>query len=140
MEYILNKDVDGTDVTLRKLQLVLLDMMKDIDEICEKNDIHYVLLYGSILGAIRHDGFIPWDDDLDIGVTRDEYEKFIHALEKDLPDKYTFQYFEKDSRFLAPYPAMKIRLKNTYIEEKNFLLKNKCHECNGVFIDVIILI
>lgn len=51
----------------RKLQLKILDIVKDIDDVCKKNNIEYYILYGSALGAIRHKGFIPWDDDFDIG-------------------------------------------------------------------------
>lgn len=139
MEYILNKDIDGKEITVKKLQEVLLEMMIDIDTICKKHHIDYMLFSGSVLGAVRHKGFIPWDDDLDIAVTREDYYKLIKALDKDLPDIYTYQCFEKDKRYLVPWPAMKIRKKGTYIKEKNILLQNKCHDCDGVFIDVFIL-
>ena len=137
--YIINQDIDGTDVTLRKLQLVLLSMLRDIDKICKKHKIHYLLFSGSVLGAIRHHGFIPWDDDLDIAVHRDQYLQLLKALQEDLPEKYVVQCFDLDKRYLVPFPAMKIRLKNTYVEEENVLLKNKCTDCNGVFIDVFLL-
>lgn len=139
MGYILNKDIDGTDVTVRRLQNVLKEMVKDFDAICKKNSIEYTLFSGTALGAVRHQGFIPWDDDLDVAIMRQQYEQLIVALEKDLPEKYIFQCFEKDQRYLAPYPAIKIRLKNTYIEEKNVLLKNKCSDSTGIFIDVFLL-
>ena len=68
----------------RKLQLRILDIVKDVDKICRENDIDYYILYGSALGAIRHQGFIPWDDDFDIGMTFDNYVKFLEICEKKL--------------------------------------------------------
>lgn len=114
-------------------------MIKDIDELCQKNNIEYTLYSGSALGAIRHSGFIPWDDDLDIAMTRENYYKLIDVLKKDNNSKYTFQCFETDKKYLVTYPAMKIRRKHTYIKEQNFLLQNKCNECDGFFIDVFII-
>lgn len=139
MEYILNKDIDGKEITLRQLQMVLKDILKDVDEVCKKNKIEYILFSGTALGAERHQGFIPWDDDLDIAVMRDQYDQFVDAMKRDLPEKYVVQGFDIDSRYLAPYPALKIRLKNTFLSEKNILLKNKCCECTGIFIDVFVL-
>ena len=62
---------------LRHLQMVILCIIKDVDELCKKNNIEYYLLGGSAIGAIRHKGFIPWDDDLDIIMTSDNYTKFL---------------------------------------------------------------
>ena len=74
---------------LRHLQLVILDIIKDIDQICKKHGIEYYLLGGSALGAIRHKGFIPWDDDLDIIMDHRHYEKFMRVCREVLdPEKY----------------------------------------------------
>ena len=61
-EYILKTRKDGTSITVRDVQLVLLEMLKDIDALCKKHNIRYWLTGGSALGAVRHKGFIPWDD------------------------------------------------------------------------------
>ena len=62
---------------IRNLQLKMLEMIKYIDELCRKNNIEYYIIFSSALGAIRHKGFIPWDDDFDIGMTYENYLKFI---------------------------------------------------------------
>ena len=138
MKYVVKKNENGQDITVRMLQLNLLTMMKEIDRICKKNNIDYFLAGGSCLGAIRHAGFIPWDDDMDIAMSREEYQKFIKALEKDLDDKYIFQCYEKNKKYPVYWPAMKIRIKNTYIRETNKFLPNPCEDSDGIFIDVFI--
>ena len=61
---------------LRKVQLIQLDMLLEVDKICKDNNIKYYLIGGSALGAVRHQGFIPWDEDIDIGMLRKDYEDF----------------------------------------------------------------
>ena len=140
-EYIL-KEENGVKTTVRDVQLVLLDMAKDIDEICKRNNIPYFLNGGSALGAIRHKGFIPWDDDFDIAMMYEDYIRFIKVLRKELPtDKYTFQCLHTHRKYNVTIPAMKIRRKGTYIQEVNTLLANRIKNeegSDGVFIDVFV--
>ena len=96
-EYILKTRKDGTSITVRDVQLVLLEMLKDIDALCKKHNIRYWLTGGSALGAVRHKGFIPWDDDADIGMLREDYEKFQRVVHE-LGDAYITQCFENPQR------------------------------------------
>lgn len=77
----------------RKLQLKILEIVKVIDKICIDNNIEYYLIYGSVLGAVRHKGFIPWDDDFDIGMTYENYIKFQEVCDEQLDNE---KYFYKD--------------------------------------------
>lgn len=142
-DYILKTNKDGSVITLRDVQLKLLAMAKDLDKLCRKNNIPYFLSGGSALGAVRHQGFIPWDDDYDIAMLREDYLRFQKALDKDLDkSKYLYQCFEKDDRYNVLIPAMKIRLRGTYVKEANVLLRNKCDydgkDSDGLFIDVFV--
>jgi lipopolysaccharide cholinephosphotransferase len=84
---------------LRNLQLTQLKILREIRRICEQNNIKYFLAFGSLIGAVRHNGFIPWDDDIDIGMFREEYNKFIKACKYDLGDKYFLQTIDSDSGY-----------------------------------------
>lgn len=81
-----------TPMTLEDVHHVLYDILVDIHEFCVKNDIKYSLAGGSLLGAIRHNGFIPWDDDIDIQFSRPEYERFIHSYQS----KRGYQLFSRE--------------------------------------------
>lgn len=73
----------------RNIQSYLLPILDDIDHICRKNGIEYSLMGGGLLGAIRHRGFVPWDDDLDIIFSRENYEQFLEVCKTQLPPQYT---------------------------------------------------
>lgn len=140
-EYILKENPDGTKITVHDVQQVLLVILKDIDAICRRYNITYWLNGGSALGAVRHKGFIPWDDDADIAMMRDDFNRFIDVMKEECPDRYVFQCFQTDDRYNVLIPGMKIRMKGTYLKEVNFLLSNRCtgyEGCDGVFVDVFV--
>lgn len=137
-QYILKTNRDGSVITVRDVQMQLLSMMKDIDALCQKHHIPYVLCGGSCLGAVRHKGFIPWDDDADIAMMYEDYLRFLTVVDE-LPSIYMHQSFETHREYNVCIPAMKIRKRDTYVREANFLLRNKCKDSDGLFIDVFIL-
>ena len=75
---MINYSADELDM-IQKLELKIL---KEIIRICKKENIEYFLIGGSALGAIRHEGFIPWDDDIDVGMTRENYDNFLRVVEQ----------------------------------------------------------
>lgn len=127
---------NNKEITTNTVQQEILTIMDEIDRICRKNNITYGLIAGSALGIYNYGGFIPWDDDIDIFILRSDYQKFIKALDRDLNDKFYYHCYEKNKNYNILIPQMKIRKKNTYIEEKNILLDNKC-QGDGIFIDVV---
>ncbi len=137
-KYVLKKNPDGSEITVRDLQLAILEIMDEIHRVCVKNDIPYALIAGSALGICNYQGFIPWDDDIDMCVERKDWERFVQALEMDLDSKFYFQCFERDRKYNVLVPSMKIRKRGTYIKEVNSLLKNRCESGDGIFIDVVI--
>ena len=77
-----------TDEERKALKQTLLNTAKEIDGVCRKHGIKMFLVGGSLLGAVRHGGFIPWDDDIDFGMTRNDYQKFIEIFDTELGDRY----------------------------------------------------
>jgi len=76
--------------TLEKVQNAQTGILKDVLGLCEKNGIDVFIIFGSALGVVRHQGFIPWDDDIDIGIFREDFPHFRKLAEKYLGDKYEF--------------------------------------------------
>ena len=117
-----------TDEERAEVQQCLLYMLKDIDYVCQKHDITYMLGGGTALGAVRHKGFIPWDDDLDLNMPRDDYEKFLTVMQDELGDYYDFSY---PNSAHVDYPFLKIFKKDTKFVE---LFDNM--EYNAMWVDV----
>lgn len=117
-------------VTLKKVQCTLLEIAKEIKRVCDENDIQYFLDSGTQLGAVRHEGFIPWDDDFDMGMIRSEYLRFCEIAPKKLKDEYYLQTWENDLNYAVPFA--KVRKKNTvYMEDKASVNLD-----NGFYVDI----
>ena len=101
--------------SLRKLQLEELSLLERFIEICEEHGFRYYMLGGTLLGAIRHKGFIPWDDDVDVCMPREDYEKFIRLSGKEIGKGYSLQLFQKRKRNTSRYPWARMITKNMKI-------------------------
>ena len=95
---------------LRQLQLIELDILKRVLEICSNHDLTYYMLGGTLLGAVRHHGFIPWDDDIDIGLPRPDYEKLLLFANKELDTPYQLHTLHNKNGLYSYYYA---RIENT---------------------------
>lgn len=123
------KEIKGDD--FRKMQLTELDMLVEFDRVCRKNNINYVLFGGSLLGAVRHKGYIPWDDDADIGMLREDYEEFKKHKDEMNPSICFFQDHDTDDEYRWGYGKLR-RTGSTYIRVGQEHLKCK----TGIFVDV----
>lgn len=100
---------------LRALQLVELDIMKIFVEICARHQLRYMMIGGTMLGAIRHKGFIPWDDDIDVGMPREDYEKLLQIVRAELPEHYDFLNYKQNPDYLRYFS----RIVDTRVEVTN---------------------
>jgi lipopolysaccharide cholinephosphotransferase len=107
---------------------ILLNILVEIDAFCSKNNLKYYLAYGTLLGAVRHNGFIPWDDDIDICMPRPDYEKFISTFKSKNP-RYEVLSHLKDNKY--PYYFAKVHDRNTLLETK-LTYKNRM----GLYVDI----
>lgn len=107
------------------------EILDEIVRICEEENLTYYLAGGSVLGAIRHGGFIPWDDDIGIMVPREDYEKFAEACKRKLNSNYFYQSIDTDARYVKRFA--KVRKNNTIFQEKMF---NGIQQHNGIYVDI----
>lgn len=127
-----NAYVEIPQETLKKAHTCMVEILKEIDRICSKHQITWFLFAGTALGAVRHQGFIPWDDDCDIGMPRKDYEKFLEVAGKELPDTLFLQTKKSDPAYGRP--MVKIRMNGTKLVEFDEKMNEKYHQ--GIFVDV----
>ncbi len=121
----------GTDIYIRDVQKVELEILLEVDRICKLGDIKYQLFGGTLLGAIRHNGFIPWDDDIDICMLRKDYEKFLQCCKTDLSDKYFLQHSTTDKNSILQFA--KVRKNGTLFINP---VEQGSGMHNGIYIDI----
>lgn len=112
----------------KKIWAVELSILEKFDQVCKKHNLTYYAFYGTLLGAVRHQGFVPWDDDIDIAMFRDDYEKFQEIAPQEFSDPYFYQSSYNDHRI---WPLSKIRDSRTTAIEFNDPELNQ-----GIFIDI----
>ena len=119
------------NTTLRELQLTQLEILEIVDEMCRRNHISYSLYAGTLLGAVRHQGFIPWDDDLDICMLRSDYERFLECWKEKPVAGYLLQNKETDPDFTQSFSKIR-KDHTTFLQpgEETY----KYHK--GIFIDI----
>ena len=117
-----------TDV--REIQQMELGIMEYIHEVCNKIGVKYFLAYGSLIGAVRHQGFIPWDDDMDICMLRDDYEKLQGYLIANPSERYQVMSFKNNRNYV--YPFMKVMDNQTYLIEEDVRIDSNM----GIYVDI----
>ena len=120
------------ETLLRKCQLVELHLLHVLDRVCRKHNIRYFLTYGSLLGAMRHNGFIPWDDDLDVGMTRKDFKKFLSVARSELPADVSLQ--SPEDLLCSGYRFAKLRDAYSFFFEPHKRIPTA--SSNGIYIDI----
>ncbi len=120
--------------SVREVQGKILETMKFIDKLCRDHGIVYYIMGGTALGAVRHGGFIPWDDDLDIFMTPDQYEKFKNVFNECKSESFVLQEWRTHSKYLE---YAKIRMNGTTFIEESFKDRKDMH--HGIYVDIMIL-
>ena len=120
--------------SVKQVQQKILEVMKYIDVLCRKHGITYYIMGGTALGAVRHGGFIPWDDDLDIFMTPSEYEKFKRVFESDNSPLFVLQEWRTTPNYLE---YAKVRMNGTTFIEESFKDRTDLHQ--GIYVDIMIL-
>lgn len=115
-----------------EIKKIASDILAYIKLVCERNNIQYYLAYGTVLGAIRHKGFIPWDDDIDVCMTRDNFNKFSEAMKNDTESPYELLYLDNE-KYTLPLP----KVVDTRTELSQYTQREKM--LLGVYVDVFIL-
>lgn len=116
---------------IKKVWAIELDLLRKLLEVCQKHKIRAFAAFGTLLGAVRHKGFIPWDDDLDVWMLRDDYNTFLSLASKEFDSPYFVQTALNDSDYYCPFA----RLRNSYTTGYLVSGKNQCN--NGIYIDII---
>lgn len=116
---------------LEEFHSVLFEIMEEFQRVCEKHDIKYSIAYGTLIGAVRHQGFIPWDDDVDIIMSREELEKFCKIYEKEGNKKFFLQTKYTDENY--PYNVVRLRKNGTAMIYETW---EKAGFHQGIYIDI----
>ena len=117
---------------LRRQQMRMLEILLEVDKICKKHDIRYWLSSGTLIGAMRHNGFIPWDDDLDIEMMRADYLRLMKVLPSELPDWLALQNDKTDPNYFYFYAKVRDR-RSRMLEQNGY---DRLWQEQGIYIDI----
>lgn len=118
--------------TLNKLRKIEIEILDEVVDICERNKLTYVLTAGTLIGAIRHKGFIPWDDDIDIALPRKDFNSLIEICKNELKSDYFLDCPDTNEKYWLP--LFKVRRRNTIYEEE---FQKDYDKCKGIWIDIL---
>lgn len=124
-----NHEIDP--ICLKKLHNVQIEILDEFARVCDKNKLVYFMVGGTFLGAVRHSGFIPWDDDVDVGMPRKDYEKFIECSKKDLDKKFYLDCFETNEDYYLPFG--KLKKNGTVFDEA---ITHHLNNHKGIYLDI----
>lgn len=118
---------------LRNYQLTQLELLDITDKVCKELKLTYYLIGGTLLGAVRHQGFIPWDADIDIAMPRADYEAFLKYWNENPSDRYFYQHYTTEKNHLCPHAILKIKNTKVYMKER---LTKYAPKHEGIYMDI----
>lgn len=121
-------------VRTKKIWAIELDLLNELLRVCKKHNIQVSAFAGTILGAVRHQGFIPWDDDVDVALTRENYEKLVQVAPSEFKNQYFFQTYQTDPNYFFGYARLRNSLTTGIIVGNDKLDYN-----NGIYLDIFVL-
>lgn len=117
--------------TRRSLQLIELEILEDFQKLCQAHDLTFFITAGTLLGAVRHGGFIPWDDDIDVVMPRSDFDRLSEICRTRMPNGYFFQNCKTDPNY--PFFFAKLRKNGTHVEEVSL---SKVEMNKGIYLDI----
>ncbi len=119
---------------VRRYQQAQIELMEQTDKICSELNISYYMIGGTLLGAVRHGGFIPWDADIDIAMKRDDYEKFREYWRDNPSEEYFYQHYSTEKNHISPHAIL--RIKNTHVLYKERKIDKFAPMYDGIYLDI----
>lgn len=126
----MNKKKQMAKITTEEQKQCLLDLVKYIDKICTNNNIRYSMMFGTLLGAVRHHGFIPWDDDIDLALPREDFDKLKKIFQEKNDSRFIFVDNIEDRKYVLPWAKI--------IDNRTYLTENGIRPSDnyGLFVDI----
>lgn len=119
---------------IRKYQMAQLKILQYFDSVCRENHLTYFLVFGTLLGAVRHKGFIPWDADIDVAMYRDDYETIRNILIDKVPSELFYEHYSTEKNHISPHAEL--RIKGTRVIFANKSLTGCVPKNDGIYIDI----